>query len=75
VREALTAHCFADLFNDVDLVVEPWGDDAWARGAAVLMLDDFFHPPEPAAQPEADGASRRRARPSSFSLPPPRSSA
>jgi N-acetylglucosamine repressor len=74
VRAALAEHCFADLFNDVDLVVEPWGDDAWARGAAVLMLDDFFHPPEPDAQPETDGAGRRRSRPSSFSLPPPSSS-
>jgi N-acetylglucosamine repressor len=75
LREALAEHCFADLFSDIDLVVEPWGDDAWARGAAVLMLDDFFHPPESATQPEADGANRRRTRPSSFSLPPPRAMA
>jgi N-acetylglucosamine repressor len=73
MREALAAHCFADLFNDVELVIEPWGDDAWARGAAVLMLDDFFHPPEPATQPDGNGAVRRRSRQSSFSLPPPSS--
>ncbi|MFL5758749.1 MAG: ROK family protein [Thermomicrobiales bacterium] len=76
LKEALAAHCFADLFNDIDLVVEPWGDDAWARGAAVLMLDDFFHPPDHGNQPEEDGSPRRRGgraqRPSSFSLPPPR---
>lgn len=25
-------------------VVEPWGDDAWARGAATLVLRELFHP-------------------------------
>lgn len=24
--------------------VEPWGDDAWARGAATLVLRELFHP-------------------------------
>jgi N-acetylglucosamine repressor len=28
----------------VELVVEPWGDDAWARGAATLVLRELFHP-------------------------------
>jgi N-acetylglucosamine repressor len=28
----------------VDLVVEAWGDDAWARGAATLVLRELFHP-------------------------------
>ena len=23
---------------------EPWGDDAWARGAASLMLEELFRP-------------------------------
>ncbi len=27
-----------------DLVLEPWGDEAWARGAATLALREFFHP-------------------------------
>lgn len=45
LRETLARHCFADLFEGVELVVEPWGDDAWARGAAGLMLDAYFHPP------------------------------
>jgi predicted NBD/HSP70 family sugar kinase len=26
------------------LVIEPWGDDAWARGAATLVLRELFHP-------------------------------
>lgn len=28
----------------VDLTIEPWGDDAWARGAATLVLRELFHP-------------------------------
>lgn len=28
----------------VDLVVEAWGDEAWARGAATLVLRELFHP-------------------------------
>ena len=41
---ALAANCFDGFFADLRLVVEPWGDDAWARGAAGLMLDEFFRP-------------------------------
>jgi predicted NBD/HSP70 family sugar kinase len=43
MREAMARHCFDGLFDDLDLVVEPWGDDAWARGAAGLVLDELFH--------------------------------
>lgn len=42
IREAMATHCFDGLFDDLDLVVEPWGDDAWARGAAGLVLDELF---------------------------------
>lgn len=67
---ALHEHSFHDSFSDVDLVVEPWSDDAWARGAAGLMLDEFFHPSEPV---EDEAAANRRGgrphRPASFSFP------
>ncbi len=43
MRAALAEHCFDGVFDDLELVVEPWGDDAWARGAAGLILDDLFH--------------------------------
>jgi N-acetylglucosamine repressor len=43
MRTALAANCFDGLFADLDLVVEPWGDEAWARGAAGLVLDELFH--------------------------------
>lgn len=44
LREALQANCFNGFFNDMRLVAEPWGDDAWARGAASLMLNELFRP-------------------------------
>ena len=28
----------------VDIVVEPWGDEAWARGSASLVLRELFQP-------------------------------
>lgn len=43
-QENLQSHCFDGLYDDMRLVVEPWGDDAWARGAAALMLDELFRP-------------------------------
>ena len=39
MRAALAANCFDGLYADLDLLVEPWDDDAWARGAAGLVLD------------------------------------
>lgn len=47
LREACERECFDGFFDTVHIVVEPWGDDVWARGAAALALDDFFHPTSP----------------------------
>lgn len=44
LQQALQANCFDGFFEDMRLVVEPWGDDAWARGAASLMLEELFRP-------------------------------
>lgn len=44
MAETLRRNCFDGLLADLRLVVEPWGDDAWARGAAGLMLDELFRP-------------------------------
>lgn len=33
------------LSGDTEVKIEPWGDDAWARGAASLVLDEFFKSP------------------------------
>jgi hypothetical protein len=27
---------------ELDIVVQPWGDDAWAVGAATLVLRELF---------------------------------
>ena len=35
---------FPGFSEQLQLVVEPWGDDAWARGAAGLMLEEVFSP-------------------------------
>lgn len=45
LRETLRAHCFDGFFDELRLVVEGWGDDAWARGAAGLMIEELFRPP------------------------------
>jgi predicted NBD/HSP70 family sugar kinase len=44
MEQTMRQHCFDGLLDDVRLVVEPWGDDAWARGAAGIMLDEIFRP-------------------------------
>ncbi|MEO5952074.1 MAG: ROK family protein, partial [Chloroflexia bacterium] len=44
LQDALRANCFDGFFDDLNLIVEPWGDDAWARGAASLMLEELFRP-------------------------------
>jgi N-acetylglucosamine repressor len=44
IRETLRVHCFDGFFADLRLVVEGWGDDAWARGAAGLMIEELFRP-------------------------------
>jgi predicted NBD/HSP70 family sugar kinase len=44
LRDALREHCFNGLYDDMRLVAEPWGDEAWARGAASLLLGELFQP-------------------------------
>jgi predicted NBD/HSP70 family sugar kinase len=44
LRETLRANSFDGFFGDLRLVVEGWGDDAWARGAAGLMIEEMFRP-------------------------------
>lgn len=44
LMNALERHCFAGLFDAVRLVIEPWDDYSWARGAAGLLLQQTFSP-------------------------------
>jgi predicted NBD/HSP70 family sugar kinase len=52
----------------LELVVEPWGDEAWARGAATLVLRELFHPAHlredggPVTPSRETGATRGLAR-------------
>lgn len=41
---ALQEHCFNGLTSELRVVTEPWGDEAWARGAASLLLSELFQP-------------------------------
>ncbi|HID86560.1 MAG TPA: hypothetical protein EYP55_04170 [Anaerolineae bacterium] len=45
MREAMRRHAFADLAEDTEIIVQEWGDDAWARGAASLVLQEIFKSP------------------------------
>jgi predicted NBD/HSP70 family sugar kinase len=42
LREAMHAHAFNGLADDVPVFVDAWGDDAWARGAASLAVQRAF---------------------------------
>lgn len=44
MTRALEVGTFDGLYDDVKLVVEPWDDEAWARGAASLVLGELFQP-------------------------------
>lgn len=41
LRAAIERHVFPPLAG-VDLVLDPWDDTKWARGAAALVLETFF---------------------------------
>ena len=45
MREALKAYAFDGLADQLDIVIEPSGDETWARGAATLVLGDIFKSP------------------------------
>jgi len=42
---AIRGHVMPGLENDAEIRIEPWGDDAWARGAASLVLRELFESP------------------------------
>lgn len=45
MQEAIDEHTMPSLRGDVSILVEPLGDDAWARGAASLVLHELFESP------------------------------
>ena len=59
MREAMDAASFDGIADDLELVVEPWDDEAWARGAASLLLGELF---QPALRPGEDSRPSLTAR-------------
>lgn len=45
MRATLKENSPASMYLDLTLRIDPLGDDAWARGAASLALDQLFAPP------------------------------
>ena len=45
MRSALACSVMPGLAEDTEIRIEPWGDDAWARGAASLVLRELFESP------------------------------
>ncbi|MCR4407252.1 MAG: ROK family transcriptional regulator [Anaerolineae bacterium] len=45
MREAVQAHAFNGLADDLEIVIEPSGDETWARGAACVVLGELFKSP------------------------------
>lgn len=41
-HKALEAHSFGDLARRAELIVNPWGDETWARGAAGLAASRYL---------------------------------
>lgn len=45
MRQAIQTHVMPGLVNDSEIRIDTWGDDAWARGAAGLVLRELFESP------------------------------
>lgn len=45
MREAFREHVFDGLADETELVIEPAGDETWARGAACVVLGELFKSP------------------------------
>ena len=43
---AFRENCFPSITNVTELIIEPLGDDAWARGAASLVIEEIFKAPK-----------------------------
>ncbi len=45
MREAIRRHAFNGLADELEIVIEPSGDETWARGAACVVLGELFKSP------------------------------
>lgn len=53
MEAAIEKHTMPVLSPDTEIVIDPWGDDAWAIGAACLVLGELFRSPVQRAIPSA----------------------
>jgi len=54
MHAAAAKHTMPALFPDTEILVDPWRDDAWAIGAACLVLGGVFRSPVQKAVPSAE---------------------
>ena len=59
MQQALDRHCFDGLLDDLRFDVDRWGDEAWAQGAASLLLEELFTP-RPDNDPSLSRGRRER---------------
>lgn len=52
MREAVEEHAFDGLVDDTEIFIQEWGDEAWAWGAASLVLQEIYKSPIHARVPE-----------------------
>jgi hypothetical protein len=45
MQERIRSMAFDGLAAQMDIVIQPWGDRAWAIGAATLVLRELFSLP------------------------------
>ena len=45
MRAAISQHVMPGLAEDTEIRLDVWEDDAWARGAASLILQELFKSP------------------------------
>ncbi len=45
IRDTIAQHVMPGLAEDTEIEVDVWNDDAWARGAASLVLQELFKSP------------------------------
>lgn len=53
MRVAIAEHTMPVLLSDTEVLIDPWGDDAWAIGAACLVLGEVFRSPVQKGVPRA----------------------
>jgi predicted NBD/HSP70 family sugar kinase len=53
MRVAAEQHTIPVLWPDTEIIIDPWGDDAWAIGAASLVLGEVFRSPVQKAIPNS----------------------